>query len=141
MKKIHLTSVGFIIMNIVLCMLASVFLCLFTQVDEFNILLFVFCVFLNIFVYFCLYICLTHRIVICEDKLIYHNLKRKEILLSDIDAIFTNTLYLDNTIYIKFKNGCLYKCSGKMTLLGHKKNKIQTNIIVEEIRKLIHSNV
>ena len=140
MRKIQLTSLGFIIMNIVLCILASIFLFLFTRVDEFNVFLFVFCVCLNVFVYFCLYICLTHKIVICEDKLICYNLKRKEFLFSNIEIIYTNTLYLDNTIYIKLKDESLYKISGKMTLLGHKRNKVQTNIVVEEINKLINGN-
>ena len=137
MKKIHLTSTGFIIMNLILCLLASVFLYLFTLVDDFDIFLFIFCIFLNLFVYFCLFICLTHRIVLGEYRLIFYNLKKKEILFSDIDTIFTNELYLDNTIYIRLKNGILYKCSGKMTLFGHKKNKRQTNIVVEKLREII----
>lgn len=137
MKKIHMTSAPFIVMNILFCLVSSSILYLFKYVDDFNLFLFIFCIFLNLFSYFTLFLSLTHRVLIYEDKFIFFNLKRKEVYFMDIDKIYVEEMELDNTIYIKLKSGDLFKFSGKMTLLGHKKNKKYTISVVEKMNKFI----
>lgn len=137
MKKIYLSSVGYIVLSFLLSMILLFVMILLLYFNGFDLFYFLINFLCLSFTSFAFFICLKHKIIINNNILILWNFKKIIIPINQIIDIYMDYSVSNyNIIFIKTKND-VYKISGKSTLFGRKRNLIETQKIVDEINELI----
>lgn len=141
MKKISLVSNGFKILSIIECLFTIVlWYCVCFLVDNLIMGAIIFITFVAMFCLFALYISFSNRIIIEKDKLIFFQIRKKEIKLKEIIDIYTDDqIFKQNIIFISTKSK-IYKFSGYSTLRGWKKNIYNTKLIVNKLKEYLIKN-
>lgn len=138
MKKIYLSSVGFIILSIVMTVLMLVLTILIIfYADYFNFLAILFSILVLLVCGFSLFLSFYHTIILEKDVILIRDLKKRTIRISEIDDIYmVDDIIFQNIIFFKTKTE-LIKISGCSTLLGKKFNEKSSRKIVEFIKLYI----
>jgi len=135
MKKYNLTSIGFVLLNVILSVgILTISIIITFYADSFNLIacIFLWLVFLGLL--FGLYLCFKHKVIIYDEFLIIQILTTYKIIFDDIQEVKMEDDY--RTIYIITKDKH-YQFPGYFVLFNNKKSLRLTRELIEEIKKVL----
>ena len=135
MKKYNLTSIGYLLLNVLLSVGILVISIIITfYADTFNLIACIFSWLVFLGLLFGLYLCFNHKVIICDEFLIIQNLKTYKIIFNDIEEAKMEDDF--RTIYIITKDKH-YQFPGYFVLFNNKKALRLTRELIEEIKKVL----